>query len=290
MMRSAIFLAAACASIFLARPVFAREAKEQVEKRMRAAAQLIIALDDGDLQTSTVAIAAIEMTLTTAGRAAFHPLKVRLGSWRGAVAKKMPVDVAQRGDLERDTANLFGVDYAPAVTPDLPTAVATYRAHCESCHGPAGRGDGPLAKKIKSGVPSFADSPRASVRAPFVVFHLISNGRPDTAMPAFGEKLDPSALWSVAFFVTGFKFAGPVTADAAAASWGAADLEKRAIFAKAGLTLPWLSSHDLDEVSRSVAKALGTLGKSAGTSETGQIVGILRGSAPFVGGIDQPGK
>ena len=260
----------------------AREAKEQVEKRMQAAARLIVAVDDETVQQATVAAAVIDSTLTTEGRKAFSALNTNINQWRADVANKRPIAAGRRGTLEREIAALFGVDIQPSQTPDLPTAIATYRAHCQSCHGDAGRGDGALASKIKSGVPSFVGGGKAGGRPAFVVDQIIIGGRPGTAMPAFGEKLDATAIWSVSFYVLAFNANGSKSAEEALRTWSAVDPATRTALSHNGLSLGMLSSRGRDETSAWLRAVLAPEGKSPDLSRQTTVENVLRGAAPFV--------
>jgi mono/diheme cytochrome c family protein len=51
-----------------------------------------------------------------------------------------------------------GVIAAPALSADSSQGEAIYGSFCASCHGPYGRGDGPLAKNLSTGLPDFTHS------------------------------------------------------------------------------------------------------------------------------------
>ena len=84
---------------------------------------------------------------------------------------------------------------------------ATYEQLCVSCHGPAGRGDGPLAPTLR---PRPADL-RTHMQAGHTdgeLFSWVSNGMPGTAMPAFAGQLSEAERWHVINFIRSF---APVT-------------------------------------------------------------------------------
>lgn len=74
--------------------------------------------------------------------------------------------------------------------PDPVTAAdageALYTTHCATCHGRAGRGDGPGAPPMAR-VPSFAD-PTVQARSDEELTQVITAGR-GGFMPAFGDRL-----------------------------------------------------------------------------------------------------
>ncbi|HEY8393814.1 MAG TPA: CopD family protein [Thermaerobacter sp.] len=75
-----------------------------------------------------------------------------------------------------------------------------YALHCASCHGPAGRGDGPAAAGM---VPPPADLTGVHVRqhTDGDLYWWITHGIEGTAMPAFGDRLTEEERWAVIHFV-----------------------------------------------------------------------------------------
>jgi mono/diheme cytochrome c family protein len=70
-----------------------------------------------------------------------------------------------------------------------------YSEYCVPCHGPSGKGDGPLAAELN---PPPADLTVHSIHNPDdYLFNVISNGRPETAMPAFDTRLEREQIWHV---------------------------------------------------------------------------------------------
>jgi mono/diheme cytochrome c family protein len=71
-----------------------------------------------------------------------------------------------------------------------------FTQHCASCHGGAGKGDGP------DGDPDFppadlTDDARASLNPDGVLFYKILNGRKLPRMPAFKNDLTSQQIWAV---------------------------------------------------------------------------------------------
>lgn len=80
-------------------------------------------------------------------------------------------------------------------------APALYRQYCAACHGSAGRGDGPNARFLPVRPTVHADAASMSARSDDRLFDAIyAGGYPlgrSVAMPAFGETLTRSEIWSL---------------------------------------------------------------------------------------------
>lgn len=88
-----------------------------------------------------------------------------------------------------------------AATPqNAQRGASIYEAQCASCHGAAGAGDGPGAKKLTpppAQLGWLAKVP-ASRRGAFIYWSVAEGGQPfGTGMPAFKDKLDQEQIWSV---------------------------------------------------------------------------------------------
>ena len=74
---------------------------------------------------------------------------------------------------------------------------ALYVAHCASCHGPLGKGDGPGSDYAAD----LTDDLRTELNTEGVLFYKILNGRikygkgPTEDMPAFQGKLEKDQVW-----------------------------------------------------------------------------------------------
>ena len=64
------------------------------------------------------------------------------------------------------------------------------------CHGVAGRGDGPAAGAY-SPPPADFTTAHAQMHLDGEFFYWIKNGKPPTAMPAFGDQLTDDQIWDV---------------------------------------------------------------------------------------------
>ncbi|MEX0683501.1 MAG: CopD family protein [Dehalococcoidia bacterium] len=72
-----------------------------------------------------------------------------------------------------------------------------YTANCQQCHGPDGRGDGPVARDLETPPADFR------IHLPYhkdeFFFHVISNGL--TVMPSFGDRLTEDEIWHLINFL-----------------------------------------------------------------------------------------
>jgi copper transport protein len=92
---------------------------------------------------------------------------------------------------------------------------ALYQQHCLSCHGFAGRGDGPLGRTLN---PRPADLRIHVTEHPEgQLYAWVTNGVPGTAMPAFRDLIPEDDRWRVVAFIRGFSETGPAPAQTAVA-------------------------------------------------------------------------
>jgi copper transport protein len=78
-----------------------------------------------------------------------------------------------------------------------------FAANCAVCHGPDGMGDGPAAGSLTPSYPPPADFMTAHAKAHYdgEFFNWIKFGKPQTAMPAFGDKLTDTEIWDVINYI-----------------------------------------------------------------------------------------
>ncbi len=76
-----------------------------------------------------------------------------------------------------------------------------YAAKCESCHGTAGKGDGPDADKKYADTMDLTQAARAARNADGQVFYKMWNGRLNPKMPAFSEQMTKEQAWAVVAYV-----------------------------------------------------------------------------------------
>ena len=90
-----------------------------------------------------------------------------------------------------------------------------FEANCAACHGVAGRGDGPRAAELNPRPPDYA-SGHLDIHTDGDVFYWIQNGFPNSAMPAFKDRLSEDETWHVVNYVRRLRnLAGEAAPDAA---------------------------------------------------------------------------
>lgn len=100
-----------------------------------------------------------------------------------------------------------------AVDPLLLEGWALYLDRCVSCHGPSGRGDGPIAKGLAGPPPGdLADADWKHGDRPDRVIDVLTRGVPGSSMPGWKGILDPQEIQAVAAYV--FYLAGRPVPDA----------------------------------------------------------------------------
>ncbi len=73
-----------------------------------------------------------------------------------------------------------------------------YTTYCETCHGPAGKGDGPVAKRGYPAPPSLL-APKALALADGQMFHIVTYGQAN--MPSYASQLERQDRWCAIEYV-----------------------------------------------------------------------------------------
>ena len=89
----------------------------------------------------------------------------------------------------------------PADVDPKARGVEVFAAHCASCHGPDGRGDGPAAVSLDPAPPDLRAKPRVAHLRGIPRRQIIEVGRPGTAMVGFKGVLSDGDLEAVYGFV-----------------------------------------------------------------------------------------
>lgn len=84
----------------------------------------------------------------------------------------------------------------PAAAPSSARGAALYRTHCATCHGSAGRGDGP-GSNVTPPPTDFTDPAVALEASPSRLFQVMSYGIPGTAMRGWRDLLSEQDRWDL---------------------------------------------------------------------------------------------
>ena len=83
---------------------------------------------------------------------------------------------------------------------DAAKGKSIYQSKCVSCHGPEGKGDGPVGKALKPPAGDFS-SVESKKRSPEELQKIIENGVPKTSMVAWGKQLNETEIQDVLAYV-----------------------------------------------------------------------------------------
>ncbi|HEY2433637.1 MAG TPA: c-type cytochrome [Vicinamibacterales bacterium] len=99
-------------------------------------------------------------------------------------------------DTAADEKNPFANDPKAAET-----GKALFKKHCERCHGPGGKGDGPDGDPDNEQDMDLTVARRAARNPDGVVFYKAWNGRTKPKMPAVKDDLTKEQLWQIVSYV-----------------------------------------------------------------------------------------
>jgi mono/diheme cytochrome c family protein len=87
-----------------------------------------------------------------------------------------------------------------AAAGDSAKGKSIYQSKCVNCHGPEGKGDGPLGKKLKPPAGNFS-SPESKNKTEAELQDIIENGKPKTSMVAWKKQLKEPEIQDVLAYV-----------------------------------------------------------------------------------------
>lgn len=90
----------------------------------------------------------------------------------------------------------------PATTQSLTQGRTIYMAHCQSCHGATGVGNGPAAAGLEA--PGLDLRAQVAARSDARLYRMISQGIRGTGMPAFIGRLTEDERWHVINYIRTF--------------------------------------------------------------------------------------
>lgn len=115
--------------------------------------------------------------------------------------KAQPAAIKKQALKARDAIYMTaGTATAPRKWPSLAQGKQVFGAHCASCHGAMGNGQGPAAQAMAPKPMNFLDSARMASISPLSVFTSVKLGVQNTGMPGFSS-LAEDELWAVSFYV-----------------------------------------------------------------------------------------
>ena len=115
--------------------------------------------------------------------------------------KAQPEAIKKQALKARDAIHVAaGTAATPRNWPSLAQGKQLFTAHCASCHGATGNGQGAAAQALASKPMNFLDSARMAPMSPLSVFTSAKLGVQNTAMPGFSS-LSEEELWAVSFYV-----------------------------------------------------------------------------------------
>ncbi len=109
--------------------------------------------------------------------------------------------------LQQNAIRLAGIEVEPTVLPDLGLGSKLYQQNCITCHGNAGRGDGPAGAGLDPKPANFHDPDLVWNSAPYKFYNTIRLGVPGTGMIAFPQ-LSDNEVWAVAYYLKSLPYEG----------------------------------------------------------------------------------
>ncbi|MGH7732561.1 MAG: FTR1 family protein, partial [Gemmatimonadales bacterium] len=108
----------------------------------------------------------------------------------------------------------FGVslDDIPTDPPSIDRGAQLFAQSCSSCHGMAGRGDGPAGAGLTPPPADLTALAALADRSPLDFYRRISLGVPGTAMPAFESQLSKGDRWALAVYASTLRLPAPAGA------------------------------------------------------------------------------
>jgi mono/diheme cytochrome c family protein/uncharacterized membrane protein len=89
----------------------------------------------------------------------------------------------------------------PATKTSLESGKKLYEQNCLPCHGAIGKGDGPAGLALRPPPADLTVHTAPGVHPDGQLFEWITNGYPDSAMPAFNVDLTDAQRWDLVYFI-----------------------------------------------------------------------------------------
>lgn len=113
---------------------------------------------------------------------------------------------APAGTAARDLPQRLASAERPPITPALlERGRERYGIYCAMCHGPEGRGDGPVVARGFPAPPSYLE-PRLRAAPAAHLYRVIGDGY--GVMYGYGDRVAPADRWAIAAYVRALQAAG----------------------------------------------------------------------------------
>jgi len=76
-----------------------------------------------------------------------------------------------------------------------------FSVHCQTCHGPAGKGDGPASQALEPRPRDLTSRPYKQGCGPGAIVNTLKSGVPNSAMVSFEGTLSNDEMWTLARYV-----------------------------------------------------------------------------------------
>lgn len=119
-----------------------------------------------------------------------------------AVEDRVPPDTVKA--LELRFAAALGSEAAlelPGRALDVADGRALYQRNCASCHGVAGKGDGPAGRGMNPAPPAIGDAAEMRDRTPALLYRVMSVGIAGTPMIGWAGTLTPDQRWNIVAYL-----------------------------------------------------------------------------------------
>lgn len=184
-----------------------------------AAQEYALGVDRGRI-TSRPEVDEAELFLREAGRAASGLPDGARERARAGIDSVLAM-VREVADPDRVAAAVAGLasslsaalgiplDVPPDATPSLARGASVFDRRCISCHGPAGRGDGPRAGTLDPPPTDLTDAAALAASSPLDFYRRVTIGVAGTAMPGFESDLSEEDRWAVALYAGSLRLPDP---------------------------------------------------------------------------------
>ncbi|HJQ20862.1 MAG TPA: cytochrome c/FTR1 family iron permease [Gemmatimonadaceae bacterium] len=140
--------------------------------------------------------------------------RVVLDSIIAAVASRVPPSHVKL--MEQRFAQTLGSEAAlelPNRATDLAEGRRLFGQSCASCHGLAGRGDGPAAAGMNPKPPAIGDGAAMRDVSPATMYRIVSVGIAGTPMTSFAASMTPEQRWNIVSYLMSLRTTTPQLAE-----------------------------------------------------------------------------